>query len=448
MNTNAEQKTYHITAIESSKGGVGKTTSTAMIAQILAISGQRVLIVDMDFQRNCTDMMSKNIEQVPEVSMRDLVLKDLTLEEVEKTIIPSKLENLDIVPTCEDIESLHYDLYDEVNHNENANAIMCFRNNLLQIAGTKYDHIVIDCSPAITTLSSALGIACDTILCPIEADNFGYQSVVKIVNMAAEIDMDFQRNCTDMMSKNIEQVPEVSMRDLVLKDLTLEEVEKTIIPSKLENLDIVPTCEDIESLHYDLYDEVNHNENANAIMCFRNNLLQIAGTKYDHIVIDCSPAITTLSSALGIACDTILCPIEADNFGYQSVVKIVNMAAEIETYYELHEKKKAYVFMTKVKSRTNRAKDMFAGYAEMLNDMFLPTPIRMSEVLAKSSTDFVPLMLSPNKRNECVNDYMDLLKAIDYLDGRQFIKVRKFQNGTNSKKKTNKKSTKKGANKI
>lgn len=50
MNTNAEQKTYHITAIESSKGGVGKTTSTAMIAQILAISGQRVLIVDMDFQ--------------------------------------------------------------------------------------------------------------------------------------------------------------------------------------------------------------------------------------------------------------------------------------------------------------------------------------------------------------------------------------------------------------
>ena len=98
MNTNAEQKTYHITAIESSKGGVGKTTSTAMIAQILAISGQRVLIVDMDFQRNCTDMMSKNIEQVPEVSMRDLVLKDLTLEEVEKTIIPSKLENLDIVP--------------------------------------------------------------------------------------------------------------------------------------------------------------------------------------------------------------------------------------------------------------------------------------------------------------------------------------------------------------
>ena len=95
--------------------------------------------------------------------------------------------------------------------------------------------------------------------------------------------------------------------------------------------------------------------------------------------------------------------------------------------------------MTKVKSRTNRAKDMFAGYAEMLNDMFLPTPIRMSEV---------PLMLSPNKRNECVNDYMDLLKAIDYLDGRQFIKVRKFQNGTNSKKKTNKKSTKKGANKT
>ena len=42
------------------KGGVAKSTSAITISQILAISGYKVLIVDLDPQMNTTKMFGKD----------------------------------------------------------------------------------------------------------------------------------------------------------------------------------------------------------------------------------------------------------------------------------------------------------------------------------------------------------------------------------------------------
>lgn len=241
------------------------------------------------------------------------------------------------------------------------------------------------------------------------------------------IDMDYQRNLTDMMAKDREYIPAMSLDELVLNDVDVDRIKEAIVPTKLENLDLVPTSENIHMLHYSLYDEIK--ENPKKIFCLRNNLKKIIGTEYDHIIFDTSPALTTMTTAITLCCDTTLIPIEGDNFGFQSVVNIMNMVYETDSYYELNEGKKVYVFMTKVQSRTTRTKDMFQGYTELLGDTFLPISIRSSEPIARASASFVPIMLSPNKKNEAVNEYIDLLKGIDYLNGRQFIKVKRYQEG-------------------
>ena len=41
------------------KGGVGKSTSAITISQILAISGYKILIIDLDPQMNTTKMFGK-----------------------------------------------------------------------------------------------------------------------------------------------------------------------------------------------------------------------------------------------------------------------------------------------------------------------------------------------------------------------------------------------------
>ena len=49
------------------KGGIGKTTSTVLLWEILAQSGYRVLVVDLDTQGNATQMISqKNIYEYSE----------------------------------------------------------------------------------------------------------------------------------------------------------------------------------------------------------------------------------------------------------------------------------------------------------------------------------------------------------------------------------------------
>ena len=41
------------------KGGVGKSTSTVAVAEILAAAGYKVLVVDFDSQGNATKMLTK-----------------------------------------------------------------------------------------------------------------------------------------------------------------------------------------------------------------------------------------------------------------------------------------------------------------------------------------------------------------------------------------------------
>lgn len=250
------------------------------------------------------------------------------------------------------------------------------------------------------------------------------------------IDFDYQRNLTDMMAKDINQMPERLADDIVLNDLEIDEIKQTIIPTKFENMDLIPMSPNIQMLHYALYDRVKDGDQ-NVMMCLRNNLLKLAGTEYDHILFDNSPVVVSLTTATLLCCDRVLIPVESDNFGYQSVVNINRIVSEINGYYELNEEKKVYVFMTKVQSRTTRSKDMFAGYSDLLGDeMFLPVSIRLSEPLGRSSANFIPIMLpGGDKRNEAVNEYIDLLKAIDFLNGKQFINVKRYQEGTGNKKK-------------
>ena len=91
-----------IITIESHKGGVGKTTSTATLGVALAIRGKRVLLIDLDAQQNLSFTLTQNED--PERSVYDALVKD------EPLPIVSVRENLDLVPASLELARAEIDM--------------------------------------------------------------------------------------------------------------------------------------------------------------------------------------------------------------------------------------------------------------------------------------------------------------------------------------------------
>ena len=76
-----------IISIINNKGGVGKTTTAFNLAHYLAKEGRRVLVVDLDSQKNLTTNLTKELIDKPSIG-------DYLLERIEfchPTIITSNL---------------------------------------------------------------------------------------------------------------------------------------------------------------------------------------------------------------------------------------------------------------------------------------------------------------------------------------------------------------------
>lgn len=84
-----------IIVVTNEKGGVGKTTSAANLAAAYAAMGKRVLAVDMDPQRNLTDLMGISQEQIRSHSIADAILERKV---IDSFVVTTRTENIDILP--------------------------------------------------------------------------------------------------------------------------------------------------------------------------------------------------------------------------------------------------------------------------------------------------------------------------------------------------------------
>lgn len=240
------------------------------------------------------------------------------------------------------------------------------------------------------------------------------------------IDMDYQKNLTELMAADLSLKPKVPLSDLIMKPFSLEEIQEAIVPTKVPNVSLIPADDLIHSLPYMLHDEITHNGNEFIVNYLRNNLIQVAGPMYQQIFIDTSPALTYLSTVSTLAADFTLIPIEADNLSYQSVISVLKLIEDTTRYYKCDKKKKGAVFMTRVNPRTTRMKEMSAGYQKILGDTFLPIYIKASETVGRANTSFTPLILA-DKKCDTINEYISLLQALDMISGEQFLKIKKYQ---------------------
>ena len=159
-----------VVAVLNQKGGVGKTTTCVNMAGYLASMGYKVLLLDVDQQGNA----SSNVGIEKDSKFRtiyNVIVDDNTISEI---ILPTKYENLDVIPANSDLAGLEVELV-QMNNREKL-----FRKNINQIRD-KYDYIFIDCPPSLGLISVNVLTASDSILIPIQCEYFALEGLTQLM---------------------------------------------------------------------------------------------------------------------------------------------------------------------------------------------------------------------------------------------------------------------------
>jgi len=169
-----------VTAIFNNKGGVGKTAVAYNLCYELALADKRTLLVDLDEQRNGSDVYVS--DDAPNISEALLNARyDLT-----KLIVPAtspegeEYKNLFIVPGSHYLATLVPQLSVSL-HKEKRLA------NLLKPLKNQFDHVIIDCPPSLGTLGEIAAFASDDFIIPVEGGSDAINGIAFLLKKIEEV---------------------------------------------------------------------------------------------------------------------------------------------------------------------------------------------------------------------------------------------------------------------
>lgn len=154
-------------AVANQKGGVGKTTTAVNVAAFLQRAGRAALLVDLDPQANATSGVGC---QVPATSPIQAALENP--KQLASLLEPTYARNLFLLPGS---GMLGQQITDK--HLQGAQAL---RNQFSEIE-PNLDYAIIDCPPAMSTLSLLALQLADSVIIPVQSEYYAMEGLSQIV---------------------------------------------------------------------------------------------------------------------------------------------------------------------------------------------------------------------------------------------------------------------------
>ena len=148
------------------KGGSGKTTTAAHLAQYLALTGHRVLAIDLDPQASLSALHGIQPELDKNPSLYEALRYDEDRKPISHTIRPTNFPGLDIVPANLELQEYEYETPLAASDRSSTEGRTFFTriSSALREVDDRYDVVVIDCPPQLGYLTLTALTASTSVL--------------------------------------------------------------------------------------------------------------------------------------------------------------------------------------------------------------------------------------------------------------------------------------------
>jgi len=171
------------------KGGSGKTTTAAHLAQYLALTGHRVLTVDLDPQASLSALHGFQPELDQNASLYEALRYDNEQKPIAEIILPTNFPGLDIVPANLELQEFEYDTPLAMQDRGSAAGRTFFTRvaAALEPVADRYDIVVIDCPPQLGYLTLTALAASTSVLITVHPQMLDLMSMSQFLLMLGGI---------------------------------------------------------------------------------------------------------------------------------------------------------------------------------------------------------------------------------------------------------------------
>ncbi|EYR79587.1 putative replication protein A [Shinella sp. DD12] len=185
----SDSEALQVIAVTNFKGGSGKTTTAAHLAQYFALRGYRTLAVDLDPQASLSALfgLQPEFDLGPNETIYGAIRYDDQQRPLGDIIRKTYFSGLDIVPGNLELQDFEYDTPRILSERTRDRERMFFTRiaTALATVGQNYDVVILDCPPSLGYLTLSALCAARSVVVTIHPQMLDVASMSQFLHMTA-----------------------------------------------------------------------------------------------------------------------------------------------------------------------------------------------------------------------------------------------------------------------